>query len=83
MLYLSLEGPVIGPFLPSSKNGWIYGIIGTSKKHYLFYNKSISFLILHIKNGGNSFQSSVEHGTIDWFKIGKGVRQAVYCHPVI
>ena len=38
---------------------------------------------LHIKNGGNSFQSSVEHGTIDWFKIGKGVRQAVYCHPVI
>ena len=21
------------------------------------------------------------HGTIDWFKIGKGVRQGVYCHP--
>ena len=21
------------------------------------------------------------HGTIDWFQIGKGVRQAVYCHP--
>ena len=20
------------------------------------------------------------HGTIDWFQIGKGVRQAVYCH---
>ena len=21
------------------------------------------------------------HGTMDWFKIGKGVHQAVYCHP--
>ena len=22
------------------------------------------------------------HGTTDWFQIGKGIRQAVYCHPV-
>ena len=22
------------------------------------------------------------HGTADWFQIGKGVHQAVYCHPV-
>ena len=22
------------------------------------------------------------HGTMDWLKTGKGVRQAVYCHPV-
>ena len=21
------------------------------------------------------------HGTMDWFQIGKGVHQAVYCHP--
>ena len=21
------------------------------------------------------------HGTTDWFHIGKGVRQAVYCYP--
>ena len=21
------------------------------------------------------------HGTTDWFKIGKGIQQAVYCHP--
>ena len=21
------------------------------------------------------------HGTTDWFQIGKGVHQAVYCHP--
>ena len=21
------------------------------------------------------------HGTMDWFKIGKGVHQAAYCHP--
>ena len=23
----------------------------------------------------------IGHGTMDWFKIGKGVHQAVYCHP--
>ena len=23
----------------------------------------------------------VGHGTTGWFRIGKGVRQAVYCHP--
>ena len=23
------------------------------------------------------------HGTTDWFKIGKGVHQAVYCHPAL
>ena len=23
----------------------------------------------------------IGHGTTDWFQIGKGVRQAVYCHP--
>ena len=23
------------------------------------------------------------HGTTDWFQIGKGVRQTVYCHPLI
>ena len=22
------------------------------------------------------------HGTTAWFQIGKGVRKAVYCHPV-
>ena len=22
------------------------------------------------------------HGTTDWFQIGKGVRQGLYCHPV-
>ena len=21
------------------------------------------------------------HGTMDWFKTGKGVHQAIYCHP--
>ena len=21
------------------------------------------------------------HGTMDWFQIGKGVQQAIYCHP--
>ena len=23
----------------------------------------------------------IRHGTTDWFQIGKGVREAVYCHP--
>ena len=23
----------------------------------------------------------IRHGTKDWFQIGKGVPQAVYCHP--
>ena len=23
----------------------------------------------------------IGHGTKDWFKIGKGVHKAVYCHP--
>ena len=23
----------------------------------------------------------IGHGTTDWFQIGKGVHQAVYCHP--
>ena len=27
--------------------------------------------------------SVVEYGTTDWFQIGKGVRQAVYCHPAL
>ena len=30
------------------------------------------------RSGSNS---STEHGTTDWFQIGKGVCQAVYCHP--
>ena len=21
------------------------------------------------------------HGTMEWFQVGKGIRQAVYCHP--
>jgi len=24
----------------------------------------------------------IEHGTKDWFHIGKGIIKAVYCHPV-
>ena len=26
-------------------------------------------------------QLELDHGTADWYQIGKGVRQAVYCHP--
>ena len=32
---------------------------------------------------GQEATVSTGHGTIDLFQIGKGVRQAVYCHPLI
>ena len=30
---------------------------------------------------GQEATVKTRHGTIDWFQIGKGVCQAVYCHP--
>ena len=30
---------------------------------------------------GQEATVSTGHGTTDWFQIGKGVCQAVYCHP--
>ena len=30
---------------------------------------------------GQEVTVRTEHGTSDWFQIGKGVRKAVYCHP--
>ena len=30
---------------------------------------------------GQEETARARHGTIAWFQIGKGVRQAVYCHP--
>ena len=30
---------------------------------------------------GQKAMARTGHGTMDWFKIGKGVHQAVYCHP--
>ena len=30
---------------------------------------------------GQETRVRLGHGTTDWFQIGKGVRQAVYCHP--
>ena len=34
-----------------------------------------------ICNAGQEATVSTGHGTTDWFQIGKGVRQAVYCYP--
>ena len=31
--------------------------------------------------GGQEATVRIEHGTTDWFQIGKGVLQAVYCCP--
>ena len=30
---------------------------------------------------GQEATAGTEHGTTDWFQIGKGVLKAVYCHP--
>ena len=30
---------------------------------------------------GQETTVKTEHGTTDWFQIGKGVYKAVYCHP--
>ena len=30
---------------------------------------------------GQEITVRTTHGTMDWFQIGKGVQQAIYCHP--
>ena len=37
--------------------------------------------ILRNLYAGQEATGRTGHGTTDWFQIGKGVRQAVYCHP--
>ena len=37
--------------------------------------------LLRNLNAGQEAIVRTGHGTTDWFQIGKGVRQAVYCHP--
>ena len=37
--------------------------------------------LLRNLNAGQEATVRTGHGTTDWFQIGKGVRQAVYCHP--
>ena len=32
-------------------------------------------------SAGQEATVRTRHGTMDWFQIGKGVHQAVYCHP--
>ena len=32
-------------------------------------------------NAGQEATVRTGHGKTDWFKIGKGVHQSVYCHP--
>ena len=36
--------------------------------------------LLRNLHAGQEATVRTEHGTTDWFQIGKGVRQAVYCH---
>ena len=38
--------------------------------------------LLRILYAGQEATVRTGHGTTDWFQIGKGVRKAVYCHPV-
>ena len=37
--------------------------------------------LLRNLSAGQEVTVRTGHGTTDWFQIGKGVRQAVYCHP--
>jgi len=37
--------------------------------------------LLRNQCAGQEAMIRTEHGATDWFKIGKGVHQAVYCHP--
>ena len=39
-------------------------------------------MIFVIGYAGQEATVRTGHGTTDWFQIGKGVRTAVYCHPV-
>ena len=40
-------------------------------------------LTCHLRHlyAGQEATVRIAHGTSDWFQIGKGVCQAVYCHP--
>ena len=40
-------------------------------------------LTCHLRNlyAGQEATVRTGHGTTDWFQIGKGVHQSVYCHP--
>ena len=38
-------------------------------------------LLLRNLYAGQEATVRTGHGTTDWFQIGKGVLQAVYCHP--
>ena len=37
--------------------------------------------LLRNLNAGQEATVRTRHRTMDWFKIGKGVHKAVYCHP--
>ena len=37
--------------------------------------------LLRNLGGGQKAKVRTGHGTTDWFQIGKGICQAVYCHP--
>ena len=40
----------------------------------------LTFLLRNL-DAGQEATVRTRHGTTDWFQIGKGVHQAVYCHP--
>ena len=43
----------------------------------------LDHLICLLRNlsAGQEETVRIEHGTTDWFRIGKGVHKVVYCHP--
>ena len=41
----------------------------------------LTCLLRNLYAGGQEATVRTGHGTIDWFQIGKGVHQVVFCHP--
>ena len=41
----------------------------------------LTYLLRNLYADGQEATVRTGHGTIDWFQIGKGVHQVVFCHP--
>ena len=57
--------------------------ITTNCGKFLQDMKIVDLLTFLLRNlyAGQEATVRIGHGTTDWFQIGKGVHQAVYCHP--